>query len=115
MEGPPPPLPPDQLRHLLLAFHDKNITNIIGVVLNKEPITNKEAANKKYADDELKNITFVKTDKDNEFNEINLTNSDCILINRTLTANNEKRNKIYVDDIIGKATVVRFDQTLQLI
>ena len=60
-----------------------------------------------------KNITKLKNNQDNHFNENKLTNLDRITINRGPCSYNELANKQYVDDSIEDRNVLRFNQSVE--
>ena len=61
----------------------------------------------------IRDLSSVFNDQDNEFDNNKLTNLDSVTVNRNPNLDNELANKKYIDDELDKNTVLRFNQTLQ--
>ena len=100
-------------------FNDHNLTNINGVTINDDPISDNHVVTNSYVvslsenDRNGRYLSVVFRNQDTEFDNNNLTNLNSITLIRDSTIDYEVVRKRSVDDSIQNSTIVGFNQILE--
>ena len=76
---------------------DINLKNQYRIKNLLDPINMREAASENYVDNSIDEVSLVRNNKDNDFNNYNLTNINSITLNKQAENDNEVITKAYVD------------------
>ena len=78
-------------------MNDRNITNARFIQVNQLPQIDSHLTAKLYVDNSIDEISLVRNNQDNDFNNNNLTNINSITLNQQAENDNEVITKAYVD------------------
>ena len=78
-------------------FNDKKLGNIKFVKVNYQLAVNSHLTPKRYVDNAIHEIFFVKNNCDNNYNKFSRTNKNSITLNTQTTFDNKVKAKSYVD------------------
>ena len=78
-------------------MNDRNINNCRFLSVNQLPQIDSHLTAKLYVDNSINQVSLVRNNKDNDFNNNNLTNINSITLNKQAVNDNEVITKAYVD------------------